>query len=343
MSEEAKRAKTVDIKLDLESAADLADFFAAREKPQQALQTYAAILKLDPHRDAVRRRYAELLFQLNEPRSPRGTVDRGRMLLGLMGMDILTAAFESAYFENLEQLLSGRSRLAQPGTLVLGLGSGRCGSTSLARAMSGIETICATHENPPVVHWRPTSEQLRLHCKRFRLLLAHYPLVFDSAHWWLNTLDHMAAEFDGLKMIGLMRDADACARSFLEIKGTGRNAINHWVDHDGTFWKPALWDRVYPSYAPDQFGLDSPAYLDPAELASRHHDLVKTYVAAYNAGLDRAKDRFGERLLLLRTEDLSEGHTQDRIQAFLGVEGLNLQEVLNRGSLKDGDSQELRF
>jgi hypothetical protein len=71
--------------------------------------------------------------------------------------------------------------------------------------------------------------------------------------------------------------------------------------------------------------------------------LVKTYVEDYNEGLTRAKDRFGERLLLLRTEELSEPEAQDRVKAFLGMESLNLQEVSNRGSLKDGDSQELRF
>jgi hypothetical protein len=308
MPEKVKRTKAVDVKLDLETAADLADFFVAREKPQQALQTYA-----------------------------------GRMLLSLMDMDVLPEAIASAYFENLERLLDERTRLATPGTLVLGLGSGRCGSTSLARALAGAEGVCATHENPPMVHWRPTSEQLGAHCKRFRLLLAHFEVVFDSAHWWLNAVDHMAGEFDSMKMIALMRDPDACARSFLERKGTGRNAINHWVDHDGTFWKSALWDRFYPSYEPGRFGLGEPEGVSQAELPSRQHALVKTYVEDYNEGLTRAKDRFGERLLLLRTEELSEPEAQDRVKAFLGMESLNLQEVSNRGSLKDGDSQELRF
>lgn len=343
MSEKAKRTKAVDVKLDLETAADLADFFVARGKPQQALQTYAAVLKLDPHLEAVRRRYAELLFRINDAQSALGTIERGRMLLSLMGLDVLTDDIESAYFGNLGRLLNGRERRATPGTLVLGLGSGRCGSTSLARALAGAEGVCATHENPPMVPWRPTSEQLGAHCKRFRLLLAHFEVVFDSAHWWLNAVDHMAGEFDRMKLIALMRDPDACARSFLERKGTGRNAINHWVDHDGTFWKSALWDRFYPSYEPGRFGLGEPEGVSQAELPSRQHALVKTYVEDYNEGLTRAKDRFGERLLLLRTEELSEPEAQDRVKAFLGMESLNLQEVSNRGSLKDGDSQELRF
>ena len=175
------------------------------------------------------------------------------------------------------------------------------------------------------------------------MLLAHFGLVFDSAHWWLNAVDHMTAEFGGLKMIGLVRDPDACARSFLERKGTGRNAINHWVDHDGTFWKPALWDRFYPSYEPERFGLGAQDDPSQAVLPSRQHQLVKTYVEDYNESLARLKDRFGEHLLILRTEELSERRTQDQVQDFLGIQTFNLPDASNRGSMSDGDSQDLRF
>ena len=67
MSEGAKGPKTVDVKLDLATAAELADFFAARGKPDNALQTYAAVLKLDPHIDDVRRRRDRYLPGLEIP------------------------------------------------------------------------------------------------------------------------------------------------------------------------------------------------------------------------------------------------------------------------------------
>ncbi len=70
---------------------------------------------------------------------------------------------------------------------------------------------------------------------------------------------------------------------------------------------------------------------------------MTAYVTDYNETLSRAKERFGDALLLLRTEDLSDAATQTRIEAFLGIEGVDLQAVLNRGSLKDGDSQALRL
>ena len=213
MSDEAKRTKAVELKLDLETAADFADYLAARGRSQQALQTYAAVLSLNPHAEAVRRRYAELLFHVNDARSPPGTVGRGGMLLSLLAMDVVTEAIEAAYFDNLERLLTRRDRLPMPGSLVLALGSGRCGSTSLARALADVENVCATHENPPVLHWSPTPDQLRIHRKRFAMLLDRYSLVFDSAHWWLNAADRMIEAFDGVKMIGLIRDPDDSSRS----------------------------------------------------------------------------------------------------------------------------------
>lgn len=343
MSDTGKSRKAIDVKLDLETAADLADFFAARGKPRQALQTYAAVLSMDPHLEDIRQRYAELLLRINGPRSPLGTIERGRMLLSLMGLGVLTEAIEVAYFENLERLLNARHPLATPGTLVLGLGSGRCGSTSLAQSLASVENVCATHENPPMVHWPPAPEELRVHARRFRMLLSRFELVFDSAHWWLKAVDYMHGEFDQMKMIGLVRDPDACARSFLARKGIGRNAINHWLDHHGSFWKPALWDRHYPSYEPARFDLEEPERLNRAELASRQHQLVKTYVADYNADLERLKKRVGERLLVLRTESLSESRTLTLIQEFLGLPGFDLVAALNRGTTEDGDSQDLRF
>ena len=194
-----------------------------------------------------------------------------------------------------------------------------------------------------MMHWPPTSDQLRVHVKRFRLLLAHFELVFDSAHWWLKAAERLNGEFDRMKMIALVRDPDACAQSFLERKGIGRNAINHWVAHDGSFWKSALWDRFYPAYEPGRFGLGTPESLVPGDFAARQHRLVKAYVEDYNAELAELKKQAGDRLLVLRTEELSQPATEERLQAFLGIAGVGLQAALNRGSTRDGDSPDLLF
>ena len=80
------------------------------------------------------------------------------------------------------------AKLSQPGNVILGLGTGRCGSTTLSAAFGGVPDICATHENPPHIFWEPIEEQVRFHLDRLRMLADYFPLVFDAAHWWLNVV-----------------------------------------------------------------------------------------------------------------------------------------------------------
>ncbi len=342
MNETQSPPRTVDVRLDPETAVDLAEYFLARNKGAQALQTLRAVLSVAPRHEAAKRRFAELHLALAERQFPPGSEPRGRLLLGLLGFDILTEPVETAYLAHLEARLAGRERLAAPGTLVLGLGSGRSGSTSLAALLAGAEGACATHENTPLVHWAPNSGQIRLHRKRFALLLERYPLVFDAAHWWLNAAEPMIEAFETVKLVALAREPEACARSFLKVKGTGRDGFNHWLDHDGRFWRPAVWDPLYPSYDPARFGLEAPESASPVELAERQLRLVTAYVEDYNRALARLAETLGARLLLLRTEELGERKTQDRILDFLGVKAPYLDKALNRGGTADGDSQALR-
>lgn len=343
MTETPRPARTVDVRLDPATAVDLAEYFLARNKGAQALQTLRAVLSAAPHHEAAKRRFAELHLALAERQFPPGSERRGQLLLGLMGFDILNEAVEKAYLEDLEARLAGLERLKAPGALVLGLGSGRSGSTSLAALLAGAEAARATHENPPLVHWTPAPAQLRLHQKRFALLLERHPLVFDAAHWWLNAAGPMIEAFETVKLIALEREPEACARSFLKVKGVGRDSFNHWLDHDGSFWRPAVWDRLYPSYDPARFGLEAPQSASPEELAERQLRLVTAYVEDYNQALARLAETLGDKLLLLRTEALGERQAQDRILDFLGVKAPYLDAALNRGATADGDSQALKF
>jgi len=107
-----------------------------------------------------------------------------------------------------------------PGQIVLGLGSGRCGSTSLSALLGAIEGSCATHENPPLIYWRPEKAQLDFHMRRFKLLSEFFPLVFDASHWWLRAIDRFFTDFPNGKAIGLHRYSQTCA-VLCARKGTG--------------------------------------------------------------------------------------------------------------------------
>jgi hypothetical protein len=206
--------------------------------------------------------------------------------------------------------------------------------------IAGGEGVCATHENPALLTWQPEPGQIAFHERRFARLLTAAPLVFDAAHWWLNGAEAMVARFPETTLIGLVRDAAACARSFLAIKGLGRGSINHWIDHDGSFWKSALWDHMYPSYEVDLPPVKDP---DSAEMVALQSRLVRRYVDDYNAALRRLAGRLGARMLLVPTERLSDRRTQDEIQAFVGLRLPYFEQPANRGTVKDGMNTALRF
>ena len=328
---------------DPDRAAQVAEELVARGQVPQALEILSGVMTADPGRDSVRARFAELYFKVHEGRLAMGTAERGRLLLELMALDHLSQTLADAYLENLKHLLRDRLRRPAPGRLVLGLGSGRCGSTSLAAMIGQAPEVCATHENPPPIHWTPTPARIAFHAKRFAILRDHFALVFDAAHWWLNALDGLSAEAGELEVVGLVRDAEACVRSFLRIKGRGRGSLNHWAGHDGGYWKKALWDRMYPSFATGDLGLGPAGPGDAVAMDRIKTAQVTRYVEDYNQALAQAAQRLGERALLVRTEDLTTLRTQRAIFDFLGLSGDAIAEVLNRGTTADGTGKTFRL
>ena len=340
---ESAPRKSVNVSLDLETAADLADYFLARNKPENALQTLHAVVRLDPYDASRRRKFAELLFTLRERQYPLGSLERSRFLLQVVGFDGWSETVEEAYFENLKAVLDRMPRGETRGSLVLGLGPGRCGSTTLAAMLRQAKRCCATHENPPLVHWAPKRNQLAFHEKRFDLLLDRFAVVFDSAHWWLNAADDLRRSFPDVKLIGLQREPESCTESFLKLKGAGAGSINHWVKHDGLFWKQALWDALYPDYDPNQILQRPLDFEDPAAVRDLQMKLIRCYVEAYHVALEALEERFGENLLIVRTENLSDRQCQREIADFIGIDDVGSGAVYNRDTTEDGMDQALRF
>jgi hypothetical protein len=275
------------------------------------------------------------LFHSREKEQPLGTIGRSQLLLQIIEAGYPTPTLEDAYFANLDLLLRGRDKLGARGRLAIGLGSGRSGSTTLAALLATVEGACCTHENPPVIFWKPDQAQTEFHLRRFRLLCEYHSLVADVSHWWLNVLDTFFQNFPDSRAVGLIRDADDCAKSFMRIKGYGHGSMNHWVSHGSGVWIANAWDPTYPSYAVPAHARDEP---DRAKL-----DLIRRYVLEYNDQLAAVARRLPDRVLLLRTEELSRPSTQKRIFDFLAVEGRIAKLKLNVRDVSDGEHADFRF
>ena len=274
---------------------------------------------------------AATLFLRLGNQSPLDTLARSQLILSIIGRAYPTPALSAAYFENLNHLLSKRMKLASPGQLVLGLGTGRCGSTTLTALMATVDGSVCTHENPPLIFWDQQAEQVAFHLKRFELLRQYFPLVFDAAHWWLNVMDNLFATFPDSKVIGLYRDLEPCVRSFMRLKGSGHGSENHWVPPDNGIWQSSDWDAVYPTYPVPDFARVNP---DHAKA-----DVIRRYVSEYNRSLNSLADRFHGRVILIQTERLGRASEQQRMFHFVGLPGRLTSVHLNRkGSINDGES-----
>jgi hypothetical protein len=283
----------------------------------------------------ARERLAAILYLRYGDKERLGTLARSQLILQILLRTYPTPALSAAYFENLDRLLTTRKKLPSPGRLVLGLGAGRCGSTSLTALMATIEGGCCTHENPPLIFWEPQDEQVAFHMRRFALLRQYFPLAFDAAHWWLNVMDRMFAIFPDAKVVGLCRDLEPSVQSFMHVKGRGRNSVNHWVSHDNGIWQPNNWDLVYPTYS-----LPDDAQADPDRAKA---DVIRRYVSDYNRDLESLADRFPGRVMLVQTEKLGRTSEQQRVFDFVGLPGRLTRVHLNAGTLTDGTSHGYRF
>jgi hypothetical protein len=298
---------------------------------QAEARHWAARRSADPYDRAARENLARVLFAMQGERFAPGTVERGRLLLAIMADAFPTPVVCDAYVDNLQRLLPARSARPMPGRVVLGLGAGRCGSTSLTALVAGGAETCATHENPPLLYWPPLDVQLGFHLRRFELLAQRFALVFDAAHWWLGAVETVFARFPGAALIGLYRDAESCARSFLQIKGAGPGSLNHWAPPGNGLWRPSLWDPVYPGYRVPEGAARDP---DAAKLA-----MIRRYVDDYNQRLRTLAERWPARVLLVATESLGAGATQRQIFEFLGLAATPSTAALNVATVADGDSQ----
>ena len=258
-----------------------------------------------------------------------------RRLLAIAEVSAPTEALAAAYFANLQTVLADKPRLETPGRVVIGLGPGRCGSTSLSTMLGTVANSCCTHETPPPIAWTPRSQQVEFHLRRFEMLAGHYSLVSDVSHWWLNCLEQVFDRFPEAKAIGLIRYPDDCARSFMPVQGGGRGSFNPWATPRNGIWKAGHWDATYPSYALPDYASREP---DRAKLA-----LITRYVTEYNAELEALASRAPGRIELVRTEELSHADVQAKIFQLAGALGQTSTWRLNAEStVADGLKNHIR-
>src|SRR5207302_6896528 len=105
---------------------------------EREIRTCQALCRADPYDRPPREKLAAVLFNVFEQLSRIGSAQRGRLLLRIIGASFPIRPLVDAYFANLQCLFERRQKLHTPGVIAIGVGSGRCGSTSLTALLARI-------------------------------------------------------------------------------------------------------------------------------------------------------------------------------------------------------------
>jgi len=136
--------------------------------------------------------------------------------------------------------------------VILGIGTGRCGTVSLSDLLNKQERASFSHElkikikragdyNAPL----PWEYDENAFNSAWNSIL-HYDgqYVGDVSMFWLPYLEKLFVMSEDLKVICLQRKKEEVVNSYLK-KTEGRN---HWIKHDGKQWDSCPWDDSYPNF-----------------------------------------------------------------------------------------------
>lgn len=136
--------------------------------------------------------------------------------------------------------------------LIVGLGSGRCGTMSLTRLLGMQQDCHSLHEPEPLLPWIVSEAAAREHLDRLRRPVE---VVASAALFYLPYVEWIERHAGcPVTFVCLRRNLRDTVTSFMQWTEGDRvpPPRNHWVNHDGTSWTHTKWDKCFPKYRADR-------------------------------------------------------------------------------------------
>lgn len=189
--------------------------------------------------------------------------------------------------------------------LVIGCGTGRCGTVSLTKFLDGLGDVSMIHEGVTTQHgphhlvpWYHGQAQLWSWLGELEKMSGDTPWYGDVGFYFLPYLPDIFERYPDAHAICLERDRGQVVKSYLKKTDTR----NHWYNHDGVGWEiDPEWDAMYPSYTEPDKARAIGLYWD------QYHCTALEYAA-----------RFPDQFLLVPTQALNSAAGRRRILAFIG-------------------------
>jgi hypothetical protein len=161
--------------------------------------------------------------------------------------------------------------------LIIGLGSGRCGTMSLSHLLSGQKNTFVTHEVPLNMSWK--FDPSRINNKLNAWDNQQFTRVGDVASYYLPYVPYINSKVDNVKFVCLKRDKTETSHSWVS-KLEGSPAKNNFREWDGTF-RTVPFYISFPKYRTDSLfeaaDLYWEEYYNQAEKLEREMDNFKIF------------------------------------------------------------------
>lgn len=136
-------------------------------------------------------------------------------------------------------------------TLLLGIGTGRCGTLSLTYLLNRQPECSVSHEMRPLPVWDGEDTNVILDKFKSIMTYAEEPICGDIAFYHLNYLETIFQWYDNVKVIVLQRDKEETIRSFIAKmkEWPGILPVNHFSSLNRSRYAYTPFDNCFPKYA----------------------------------------------------------------------------------------------
>jgi predicted O-methyltransferase YrrM len=204
--------------------------------------------------------------------------------------------------------------MTQP--ILLGMGTGQCGTQLLAEILSRQPNTNVTHEQPPLLSWSlalsPQDERDRGALIRNRLSRIRRTrrelTVGDVASFYLPYVEDAIAFDSTIRIVCLQRPRDEVVAAFCRfLDERAPFPINHWARECATGWQhDPIWTRCFPQYDTQ----------DRAEGIGRYWD-------EYTTKAEELARRFPDNVRIWDTEVLTTEPGVREVLSFAGIPSAN--------------------
>ena len=136
-------------------------------------------------------------------------------------------------------------------SIVLGIGTGRCGLRSLAKVLNQQQNLQCSYEEPPLLTWKPIEAErvIRERFSRFRKN-GKGRILCDVASFYLPYVEAALKTESDCRVICFRRSREDVVTSFCEwLEQSFPLPTNHWAEQPAPGWHhDPLRTRTFPQY-----------------------------------------------------------------------------------------------